>query len=123
MTFTTYGSSKPVTDRLPRMARPLMAGVLALFAALLAASNIRQNRPSLPPPMTGPPVARQHPFGLGIALSSDLWFRLAFRLLAFASCNLLFPLRSWPFLAVGLLTRKSDLNGVFLFRIPEIRSG
>ena len=52
---------------LPRMARPLMAGVLALFAALLAASNIRQNRPSLPPPMTGPPVARQHPFGLGIA--------------------------------------------------------
>ena len=29
----SHGSSKPVTDWLPQMARPLMAGVLALFAA------------------------------------------------------------------------------------------
>ena len=64
--FPSHSSSKPVTDWLPQMVRPLMAGVLALFAAFLAASNIRQNKPSLPRPMTGSPVARQHPFGLGI---------------------------------------------------------
>ena len=66
VTFTTHGSSKPIIDWLPQMARLLIAGVLALFTAFLAASNIRQNKPSLPRPMTGSPVARQHPFGLGI---------------------------------------------------------
>ena len=60
-----YGSSKPVTDWLPQMARPLMAGVLALFAALLAASNIHQDKSSSLRPVAGSPVARQHPFGLG----------------------------------------------------------
>ena len=58
-----------------------------------------------------------------IGAKTALWFRFAFRRLAFASCNLPLPLRSWPFLAVGLRTRKSDLNGVTLFRIPERRSG
>ena len=70
--FTTHSSSRPAIDSLPPMARPLMASVLVLFAALLAASNIRQNEPSLPRPVADPPVARQHPFGLGIALSSGL---------------------------------------------------
>ena len=72
--------------------------------------------------MAGSPVARQHPFGLGIALSGRLWIPFAFRLPAFASYDLLFPLRGWPFLAVGLLARRPDLNGVSLFRIREIRS-
>ena len=106
------------------MARPLYeAGVLALFAAFLAASNIHQDKPSSLPPMAGSPVARQHPFGSGMALSSKLWFSFAFRLLAFASCNIPFPLRHCPFLAVGLLARRPDLIGVILFRIPERRSG
>ena len=86
------------------MVRLLMAGVLALFAAFPAASDIRHNKPSLLRHMTGSPFARQHPFGLGIALSSRLCIPVAFRWLAFASCNLLLPLRGWPFLAVGLLT-------------------
>ena len=65
--FPSHGSSKPVTDGLPQMARPLMADVLALFAALLAASNIHQDKPSSLSSMAGSPVARQHPFGLGIS--------------------------------------------------------
>ena len=48
------------------MARPFMVDVLALFAALLAASNIHQDKPSSLSSMAGSPVARQHPFGLGI---------------------------------------------------------
>ena len=66
--FPSHSSSKPVTDWLPQMARPLMAGVLALFAALPAASNIHQDKPSSLRSMAGSPVARQHPFGLGISL-------------------------------------------------------
>ena len=58
------------------MARPLMAGVLALFATLLAASNIRQNKPSLPRPMADPPVARQHPFGSGMSPIQQLMISL-----------------------------------------------
>ena len=63
--FPSHSSSKPVTDWLPQMARPLMAGVLALFAALPAASNIHQDKPSSLRCVAGSPVARQHPFGLG----------------------------------------------------------
>lgn len=58
------------------MARLLIAGVLALFAALQAASNIHQDEPSLPRPMTGPLVARQHPFGLGIGPIQQLMVSL-----------------------------------------------
>jgi hypothetical protein len=74
--FPSHGSSKPVTDWLPQMARPLMAGVLALFAALLAASNIRQDKSSSLPSMAGSPVARQRPFGLGISPIQQLMFSL-----------------------------------------------
>ena len=66
--FPSHSSSKPVTDWLPQMARPLMAGVLALFAALPAASNIHQDKSSSLRCVVGSPVARQHPFGLGISL-------------------------------------------------------
>ena len=38
------------------------------------------------------PASRQHPFGLGIALSSGLWIPPAFRRLAFASRSIPFPL-------------------------------
>jgi len=53
--------------------------------------------------MAGSPVARQHPFGLGMSPIQQVMGSLAFRRLAFAFCNFLFPLRAWPFLAVGLL--------------------
>ena len=66
--FPSHSSSKPVTDWLPQMARPLMAGVLALFTALPAASNIHQDKSSSLRCVAGSPVARQHPFGLGISL-------------------------------------------------------
>jgi hypothetical protein len=49
------------------------------------------------------PDPRRHPFGSGIALSSGLWIPRAFRLLAFASWIIPFPLRSWAFLAVRVL--------------------
>ncbi len=71
-----YGSSKPAVESSPQMARLLIAGVLALFAALQAASNIHQDEPSLPRPMTGPLVARQHPFGLGIGPIQQLMVSL-----------------------------------------------
>ena len=74
--FPSHGSSKPIIDWLPQMARPLMAGVLALFAAFLAASNIRQNKPSLSRPMTSSPVARQHPFGSGMSPIQQLMVSL-----------------------------------------------
>ena len=92
--FPSHSSSKPVTDWLPQMARPLMAGVLALFAAFLAASNIRQDKSSSLPSMTGSPVARQHPFGLGIGPIQQLMISLCLSALAFASCNLPLPLRT-----------------------------
>ena len=60
-----YGSKKSVTDWLPQMACPLMAGVLALFAALLAASNIHQDKSSSLRPVAGSPVVHQRPFRLG----------------------------------------------------------
>ena len=100
-----------------------MAGVLALFATLLAASNIRQNKPSLPRPMADPPVARQHPFGLGISPIQQLMFSLC---LSAAGIRFLQPPVPAEELALPrgrVLTRRSDLNGVPLFRIPEIRSG
>ena len=46
------------------------------------------------------------------ALSGRLWIPFAFRLPAFASCHLLFPLRSWPFLAVGLLAEGQTSSGL-----------
>ena len=47
----------------------------------------------------GPPGPRQPPFGAGhVALSTGLWLPLAFRLVAFASWAILFPLRVWAVL-------------------------
>ena len=74
--FPSHGSSKPVTDWLPQVARLLMAGVLALFAAFLAASNIHQNESPSLRPMAGSPVARQHPFGSGMSPIQQLMISL-----------------------------------------------
>ena len=72
--------------------------------------------------MGGLPTTRQHTFALGITLSSELFVSLVFRRLAFASCSILYPLRIWPFLAIGLLVL-ADLIGISLFRIVEKRRG
>ena len=53
-----------------------MAGVLALFAAFLAASNIHQNESPSLRPMAGSPVARQHPFGSGMSPIQQLMISL-----------------------------------------------
>ena len=50
-----------------------------------------------------PSCFRQHPFGLGIALSSRLCVPAAFRLLAFAAEAIPSPLRMCTAVAVGLL--------------------
>lgn len=57
-----------------------------------------------------PPDPRQHPVGLGIALSSRLWFPVAFRLLAFASWILLHPLEDSAVLAGGVLKHLVSLQ-------------
>jgi len=53
-----------------------------------------QSRPS--------PVPRLHPFRLGIALSAPLWIPVAFRLAAFASWDILYPLEDCTSVTFGL---------------------
>ena len=60
----------------PQVARLLMAGVLALFAAFLAVSNTHQNESPSLRPMAGSPVARQHPFGSGMSPIQQLMISL-----------------------------------------------
>jgi hypothetical protein len=70
------------------------------------------------------PSPRQPPFGVGIyPIQPVIIFPGAFRLLAFASWIILFPLRNYPFLTVGLLGCMPDLIGVLTFRTPELRLG
>src|SRR3979411_669487 len=55
-------------------------------------------------PLGRSPGARQPPCGVRhAALSGGLWIPRAFRLPAFASCAILYPLWTWPALAMGLL--------------------
>ena len=76
-----------------------------------------------PFPLAKLPAPRQHPIRLGISLSSRLWIPGAFRLLAFASWSIPFPLRNSAVLTVGLLRFLSDLSGVIMFRTLELRLG
>src|ERR687885_345444 len=58
--------------------------------------------PPFPSLRSHPSCFREHPFGLGIALSSRLWIPAAFRLLAFAAETIPSPLRICAAVAVGL---------------------
>ena len=59
-----------------------------------------------------PSCFREHPFGLGIALSSRLWIPAAFRLLAFAAEAIPSPLRICAAVAVGLLVGNQTVWGL-----------
>ncbi len=58
-----------------------------------------------------PSCFREHPFGLGIALSSRLWIPDAFRLLAFAAEAIPFLLRMCAAVTVGLLACARPYEG------------
>ena len=61
----------------------------------------------------GSPAARQHAFTSGMTLSSGLCIPRTFRWLALASCSILLPLRSGPFLTVRLLITQTSLGFSF----------
>ena len=67
-------------------------------------------RKVLPFPLAKLPAPRQHPFRLGITLSSRLCLPVAFRLLAFAFWSIPFPLRNSAVLTVGLLDYQTSLG-------------
>jgi len=70
------------------------------------------------------PGPRQHPFRLGIALSSRLLIPVVFRLLAFASWTILCPLETSASLTVGVpADRPPDSIGITTFRTCERRPG
>jgi hypothetical protein len=68
------------------------------------ASNLSHDEQPSYRSVGGLPGPRQHPFGLGITLSSRLWLPRAFRPLAFASWLILCPLETSATLTSSLLT-------------------
>ncbi len=106
-----HGSSKPLSLKVAGSGCERAVGALALWFAsrvrLLSprlASNLSRNEQPSQRAESGSPDPRQHPFRLGITLSSRLWVPAAFRLLAFASWIILFPLGTSAVLTSGLLT-------------------
>ena len=63
-----------------------------------------------------PSCFREHPFGLGIALSSRLWIPAAFRLLAFAAEAIPSLLRMCAAVAVGLRASARPCGG---YHVPH----
>ncbi|MGQ4808766.1 hypothetical protein NKDENANG_02155 [Candidatus Entotheonellaceae bacterium PAL068K] len=85
---------------------------------LPVASTIHLHEPSSLRSIADSPMARQHSFESGIALSGRLWIPVAFGLPAFASRHFPFPLENWPFLAVAL----PDCSGLYRgYPVPHNR--
>ncbi|MGQ4807857.1 hypothetical protein NKDENANG_01220 [Candidatus Entotheonellaceae bacterium PAL068K] len=80
----------------------MLSGCRFWLQPLPVASTLHLHEPSLLRSIADSPMARQHSFELGIALSGRLWIPVAFGPPAFASCHFPLPLEAWPFLAVGL---------------------
>ena len=72
---------------------PVGRSLGSVYRSSPSASTVSLDLQSLPRSAGDSPDPRQHPFGLGIALSARLWIPVAFRLAAFASWIILFPLR------------------------------
>src|ERR687885_2439219 len=72
--------------------------------------------PPFPSLRSHPSCFREHPFGLGIALSSRLWMPAAFRLLAFAAEAIPSPRRICAAVAVGLRASARPYGG---YHVPH----
>ncbi len=75
-------------------------------------SNVYSSLHTFPYLCDHPSCFREHPFGLGIALSSRLCIPAAFRLLAFAAEAIPSPLRICAAVAVGLLVGNQTVWGL-----------
>src|SRR5881396_3126966 len=126
MSHDTFPPSEPCLRLSPHTALGLCYLVLgSIFSVSPGYLRLLENIQHLPfhshmkifPfPLAELPAPRQHPFRVGMTLSSRLWIPVAFRLLAFASWSIPYPLRNSASLAVGLLKKSSDLIGVIMFR-------
>jgi hypothetical protein len=79
-------------------------------------SNVYSSLHTFPYLCDHPSCFREHPFGLGIALSSRLWIPAAFRLLAFAAEAIPSPLRLCAAVAVGLRASARPYGG---YHVPH----
>ncbi len=77
-------------------------------------SNVYSSLHTFPYLRSHPSCFREHPFGLGIALSSRLLIPAAFRLLAFAAEAIPSPLRICAAVAVGLLACARPYGGYYV---------
>ena len=79
-------------------------------------SSLHSSLHTFPLLRSHPSCFREHPFGVGIALSSRLWIPAAFRLLAFAAEAIPSPLRMCAAVAVGLLACARPYGG---YHVPH----
>ena len=112
-TFIAHGSGRVIRS----------GGLLLLALRQVGSVHVLAHTPNLYLPSHAflpfrvPPSGfRQHPFGLGIALSSRLWISFAFRRLAFAAETIPSPLRGCTAVAVGLLACARPYEG---YHVPH----
>ena len=107
-TFTAHGSGRVIrSSRLVLLALRQVGSVHVLSYT----PNLYLPSHDFLPFRVPPSCFRQHPFGLGIALSSRLWIPDAFRLLAFAAEAIPSPLRMCAAVTDGLLVLARPYGG------------
>ena len=112
-TLTAHGSGRFI--QVPRLHMRVCRPKSSVHAPRRT-SNFHSSLHTFPFLRSHPSCFREHPFGLGIALSSRLWISDAFRLLAFAAEAIPSLLRLCAAVAVGLLACARPYGG---YHVPH----